>query len=117
LIIHGNTVLSVLWVLQPCFSAYKRQVFSRVSISLTELLEAEASVSQDLSGNVSGCGDFDTGGDHFKWAPVLVFDQVSDELFACICVELIGRIADTGAIRNEFLCIRETHISKSLCWL
>jgi hypothetical protein len=43
-------------------------------------LEAETSVSQDLTGNISSCGDFDTGGDHFEWAPVLVFDQVFDEL-------------------------------------
>jgi hypothetical protein len=36
-------------------------------------------MSQDLSGNVSGCGDFNTGTDHFEWAPVLVFDKVLDE--------------------------------------
>jgi hypothetical protein len=80
LIIDWDAVLSIFFVLQSCFSTYKRQVFSRVSISLTELLEAETSVSQDLTGNISGGCDFDTGGDHFEWAPVLVFDQVSDEL-------------------------------------
>jgi hypothetical protein len=80
-------------------------------------LEAETSVSQDLSGNVSCCGNFDTGTDHFEWAPVLVFDQVSDKFFGCVCVELIGGIADTGAIRNEFLRIIDAHISKFFCGL
>jgi hypothetical protein len=44
-------------------------------------LEAKASVSQDLSGNIScGC-DFNTGADHFEWAPVLVLDEIFDEFF------------------------------------
>jgi len=34
---------------------------------LTELLETEASVSKDLSSNISGCGDFNAGRDHFEW--------------------------------------------------
>jgi len=34
-----------------------------------------------------------------------VSDQVPDEFFASVCVELVGGIADTGAVRNEFLCI------------
>jgi hypothetical protein len=84
---------------------------------LAELLETKTSVSQDLSGNISGCGNFETGRDHFKWAPVLVFDQVSDKFFGGVCVELIGGIADTGAIRNEFLRICEAHIGKLFCWL
>jgi hypothetical protein len=74
-------------------------------------------MSEDLSCNISCCGDFNTGGDHFEWAPVLVFDQVSDEFFGCVCVELIGGIADTGAIRNEFLCISDAKICKFLCGL
>ena len=45
---------------------------------------------------------------------MLVFDQVSDESFACFCVELIGRIADTGAIRNEFLGIADALVGKLL---
>ncbi len=69
-------------------------------------------MSQDLSGNVSGSGNFNTGGDHFKRAPVLVFDQVPDEFVACFCVKLIGGIGHTGTIRNEFLRIREAHVSK-----
>ena len=74
-------------------------------------------MSEDLSGNISCCGNFNTGGDHFEWAPVLVFDQVSNKFFACVCVELVGRIADTGAIRNEFLRICEAHACKFLGWL
>jgi hypothetical protein len=74
-------ILSIPGVLKSSFSQYKRfiKLCCRVSVSLAELLEAETSVSQDLSGNVSGRGDFDTGGDHFEWAPVLVFDQVSNK--------------------------------------
>jgi hypothetical protein len=117
LIFHFNTVLSVGGVLQSGFSRDKLEILSWVSVSLTELLKAEATVSEDLSGNVSGGGDFNAGGDHFKWAPVLVPDQVSDEFFGCVCVELIGGIGHTGAIRNEFLRILDAHISISLCWL
>jgi hypothetical protein len=53
-------------------------------------LEAETSVPEDLPSNISCCGNFDTGTDHFKWAPVLVFDQVSDKLLAGFCIELIA---------------------------
>jgi hypothetical protein len=62
-------------------------------------------MSEDLSCNISCGGDFETGGDHFEWAPVLVFDQVSDEFLGCFCIVLVGGIGHTGAIRNEFLCI------------
>ena len=74
-------------------------------------------MSEDLSGDISGGGDFTAGGDHFEGAPVLVFDQVSDEFFACFSVELIGRIGHTGTIRNEFLCVRDTQISVFQCGL
>jgi hypothetical protein len=43
---------------------------------------------------------------------VLVLDQVFDKSLTCLGVKLIGGIADTGAIRNEFLRIANAHISK-----
>ena len=43
---------------------------------------------------------------------MLVFDQVSDESFACLGVELIGGIADTGTIRNELLGIADALVGK-----
>ena len=39
---------------------------------------------------------------------MLVLDQVSDEFLAGVCVELIGRIGHTGAIRDELLGIVDT---------
>jgi hypothetical protein len=74
-------------------------------------------VPKDLSGNISGCGNFDTGTDHFEWTPVLVFDQVSDEFFACFCIKLIAGIGHTGAIGNEFLRISDTKFFKFSCGL
>jgi hypothetical protein len=96
---------------------YKVKILCWISITLAEFLETKTSVSQDLSGNVSSGSDFNTGADHFERAPVLVFDQVLDEFVRCFCVELVGGIADTGAIRNEFLRICDAHICKSLSWL
>ena len=72
---------------------------------------------QYLSGNVSSGCDFQAGRDHFKGTPMLVFDKVSDESFACFCVELIAGIADTGAIRDEFLCIMDAQFCKFWSWL
>jgi len=48
---------------------------------------------------------------------VLVFDQVPDEFFASVCVELVGGIGHTGAIRDEFLCIVKAHALKFVSWL
>ena len=48
---------------------------------------------------------------------MLVFDQVPDEFFASVCVELVGGIGHTGAIRDEFLCIVKTHALKFVSWL
>ncbi len=74
-------------------------------------------MSQDLSGDVSGGSDFATGGHHLEWAPVLVPDEVSYEPFARVCVELIGGIGHTGAIRDEFLRICDAQICKVWCGL
>jgi hypothetical protein len=45
---------------------------------------------------------------------MLVPDEISDEFFACVCVELIAGIADTGAKSHEVLRIRDTVIGKFL---
>jgi len=74
-------------------------------------------VSEDLSCNISCSCDFDAGTDHFQWAPVLVLNQVSDESFACLRVELIAWIGDTGAESNKVLRILDTVRSKFLSGL
>jgi hypothetical protein len=40
---------------------YEVKILCWISVALGEFLETETSVSQDLSGNVSGGGDFNTG--------------------------------------------------------
>ena len=48
---------------------------------------------------------------------MLVFDQVPDEFFACVCVEWVGGIGHTGAIRDEFLYIVKAQALKFVSWL
>ena len=45
---------------------------------------------------------------------MLVFDQVPDESLACFCIELVGGIANTGTIGNEFLSVVDTLVGKLL---
>lgn len=60
-------------------------------------------MSEHLSGNVSGGGDLETHGDHFKWGPVLVLYKVSDESVRVFTVRtrLTGWIGDTGTEGDE----------------
>ena len=48
---------------------------------------------------------------------MLVLDQVPDESFACVGVELIGGIGHTGTIRNELLGIADALVGKLLSGL
>jgi hypothetical protein len=91
--------------LQSGFSEYEFKILCWVSITLRKLLEAETSVPEDLPRNISCCRNFHASTDHFKGAPVLVLHKIPDKFLASVCVELVGGIADTGAVRNEFLCI------------
>ena len=61
-------------------------------ITLTELLEAERTVSDNLSGNVSCTLNLHANINHLEWTPMLVAHQVTKELWCCLLVILIAGV-------------------------
>ena len=63
-------------------------------------------MSEDLSSNATSCLHLHSHVSHLKWAPMLVVDEVPNQLSTCLSVVLVGWIRYPGLVDNTLLSIR-----------
>jgi hypothetical protein len=98
-----NAVLTVLGVLPT--EGRKLRPKGYLGIPLRELLEGEASMPKDLSGNGAGGVDLHHHMSHLERRPVLMGNEVSNQSLT-VRVVLVDGIGYPCTVSNKLFCFR-----------
>lgn len=101
LVVRLDAVLAIFGVLEARLTKLER-VGRRDGVALTKLLERKRAVTKQLASNVARRLNLEADASHLERRPVLVPDQVLDELLVALHELLILRVRDPGRIGHLF---------------